>query len=148
MFNQTKEQKMNKIQFIRMLVLFLLFFSVVACKINPDSFIGKSEILKLRIYEVKGVDHTVLLEPGSVEYAELIKWCRNNTHGWSPTYVTYVPHFYVSGKQFTLNFLVDGVVFNGPGGQYIKEFRPTELEFLQKMAGTEPMKKAGIEKHE
>lgn len=115
-------------------LLFIAFviLSVAGCKSEVNLQPPKNETLKLLVYGGGKPLKERELSPSSKEYEHLMSWLAANREGWSPTVVTFVPGVYVSGKDFSINFLKTSAIINFREGQYIKDINPKDYEFLLK----------------
>jgi hypothetical protein len=102
----------------------------VGCDSDIHFDLPKNETLKLHVYSGGGPLVEKELAPSSKENQQLALWLAANTKGWSSTPASYVPGVYVTGKEFSINFLKTSVIINYAGGQYAKPVDPKEYEFL------------------
>jgi len=90
----------------------------------------ENETLKVLVYGEGKILAERSIAPTSNEHKKLASWLSFNHDGWSPTPASYVPGVYVTGNNFSINFLKSNVIVNFRGGQFIKPIDPKEYDFL------------------
>ena len=107
-----------------------VLIAVAGCKREVHFQLPQNETLKLLVYSSGKPIKERELAPLSKEHQLLASWLAANREGWSPTVVTFVPSVYVTGKDFSINFLKTSAIINFREGQYIKDVNPKDYGFL------------------
>ncbi len=81
----------------------------------------EDEEVRLLQYDGGHIIAECVLPAGDSRRQAVDSWLLENRSGWSPTPVTYVPHNYVTGQTFSVNFRDSSVVVNYDGGQYVRD---------------------------
>lgn len=89
-----------------------------------------SETLKLSRFEHGRPVSECSVGVGSPQYQKLSAWLASHQEGWEPTLATYVPGVYITGSNFSINFLGPSVIVNYPEGQFARATLPAEYAFL------------------
>ena len=105
--------------------------ALTGCSQTIDFRIPENEVLKMSITN-SGVPVTeCVIKPGSVMHVLLSAWIEQNSENWKATPASYVPGIMVSGNEFAMNILGEGVIINYDGGQYSHSIKPNALERMQ-----------------
>lgn len=109
---------------------------LAACHV--DLALPETESLRLQVYQQGSPVAECKLAPGTPNFQKLASWLSNNRTGWTSTLASYVPGVYITGSNFSINFLRTFVIVNSPEGQYSHSVSPSEYEFLQCPAANWP----------
>jgi hypothetical protein len=115
-------------------ILSLLLASACAREIAFQ--LPSSEPLQLSIYRAGAHVEQCILQPGSSVFSQLQSLLDASTGGWERAHATFVSRVVVSGSDWSLNFLGQGMILNYTQGQYVRKVEPSTYAFLSCANGT------------
>jgi hypothetical protein len=70
------------------------------------------------------------ISPPSSDHERLASWLTQHQDGWHISYITYAPHLFVSGTNFTMNIERSGVIINAGERQVVRDADNSDFHFL------------------
>src|SRR5690348_7377475 len=121
---------------MRIATLALLATALVGCTQRLDFQLPATQPLKLAIYKDGAPLKTCTIGVGSRQFRQLQALLASNNTDWVPSLVTFVPAVYVTGNDFSINFLKHSAIFNGGGRQLTHRVPRASYSFLSCEHGT------------
>jgi hypothetical protein len=110
--------------------LVLLAISLSACSGDLEEAFRNTDEFIVQIHHSGKNVKEYKIKRGTEKFIQFKKWTQENEWGWSLTPATYLPGVVVRGGDYVFNFIGDAVILNNADGQYSKDIRKSEYEYL------------------
>ncbi len=113
------------------LMLIFLLATLSGCDRPIEFEMPLSEDIELEVRHEGKMPSRCTLEAESSSITRIADWLQDNQGGWERSVVSFVPGVMIRGRDFTLNFLGDGVILNFERGQFTHSIDATVYSHLK-----------------